>query len=102
MMPVLLCAIMLFASLMVLNCSSEETTVEPLLVEIGSFKAQLDKLRPLAPPIIIEKFHKHKELEFTYHSNALEGNTLDLAETMLVIEYGITVGNGKTLKEVGL
>lgn len=34
----------------------------------------------------------------TYNSNAIEGNTLTLSETRLVLEEGITVG-GKTLKE---
>ncbi len=29
----------------------------------------------------------------TYHSNAIEGNTLTLRETQLVIEYGLTVGS---------
>jgi hypothetical protein len=34
----------------------------------------------------------------TYHSNAIEGNTLTLRETQLVIEYGLTVG-GHSLRE---
>ena len=37
-------------------------------------------------------------LELTYSSNAIEGNTLSAAETMLVIEQGITIG-GKPLKD---
>jgi Fic family protein len=36
-------------------------------------------------------------LEWTYHSNAIEGNTLTLRKTKVVLE-GITVG-GKTLRE---
>jgi Fic family protein len=36
-------------------------------------------------------------LEWTYHSNAIEGNTLTLKETKVVLE-GITVG-GKSVKE---
>jgi Fic family protein len=36
-------------------------------------------------------------LEWTYHSNAIEGNTLTLRETKVVLE-GITVG-GKSLRE---
>src|SRR5699024_6245247 len=36
-------------------------------------------------------------LEWTYHSNAMEGNTLTINETKVVLE-GITIG-GKTLKE---
>ena len=34
---------------------------------------------------------------FTYHSNAIEGNTLSLVETKIVLE-GITIG-GKSLRE---
>jgi Fic family protein len=34
----------------------------------------------------------------TYHSNAIEGNSLTLKETRLVVEEGITVG-GKSLRE---
>jgi fido (protein-threonine AMPylation protein) len=37
-------------------------------------------------------------LLLTYHSNAIEGNTLSLRETQLVIEHGITVG-GHPLRE---
>ncbi|MDD3136998.1 MAG: hypothetical protein PHF57_07635 [Methanoregula sp.] len=34
----------------------------------------------------------------TYHSNSIEGNTLTLSETKLVLSTGITTG-GKTLRE---
>jgi len=34
----------------------------------------------------------------TYHSNAIEGNTLDESETQMVIEHGITI-SGHTVKE---
>jgi len=37
-------------------------------------------------------------LQWTYNSNAIEGNTLTLRETKVVLEDGITIG-GKTLKE---
>lgn len=37
-------------------------------------------------------------MRLTYHSNAIEGNTLDLGETQLVIAHGITIG-GHTLQE---
>jgi Fic family protein len=37
-------------------------------------------------------------MEWTYHSNSIEGNTLTLQETRLVLEDGITVG-GKSLRE---
>jgi len=31
------------------------------------------------------------QVMLTYHSNAIEGNTLTLAETQMVLEYGLTV-----------
>lgn len=41
---------------------------------------------------------KHYDVELTYTSNAIEGNTLSLRETAEIIEHGITVG-GKTLRD---
>jgi Fic family protein len=38
------------------------------------------------------------QIEFTYNSNAIEGNTLSLRETQLVIQEGITI-HGKSLRE---
>lgn len=64
--------------------------------EIDRFKTQLDSLRPL-PPHTVRTLHEQQVLEWTYHSNAIEGNTLTLKETKVVLE-GITVG-GKRLRE---
>jgi len=55
--------------------------------------------------LIYYKFYKNREslvhdnlvLNWTYHSNAIEGNTLTINETKVVLE-GITVG-GKSLRE---
>lgn len=59
-------------------------------------KSRLDTLRPLSPHSIASLRDKIL-LEWTYHSNAIEGNTLTLRETKVVLE-GITVG-GKSLRE---
>lgn len=59
-------------------------------------KARLDALRPL-PPALVSNLHDDLVLRWTYHSNAIEGNTLTLKETRVVLE-GITVG-GKLLRE---
>ena len=37
-------------------------------------------------------------VEWTYHSNAIEGSTLTLRETKLILETGLTIG-GKSLRE---
>lgn len=58
---------------------------------------QLNKLRPL-PPAAVKKLRQQFEIEMTYNSNAIEGNSLTLKETTLVINEGITIRN-KPLKD---
>lgn len=58
---------------------------------------RLDSLRPL-PGDAVKKLHEEMRLLHTYHSNAIEGNTLTLPETKLVLEEGITI-SGKSLRE---
>ena len=65
--------------------------------QLAEKKVELDRLRPLAPAALRDLEHYY-DLELTYTSNAIEGNTLSAAETTLVIEKGITVG-GKPLKD---
>ena len=65
--------------------------------QIDAKKAQLDRLRAQFPHALHNLEHVH-DLELTYTSNAIEGNTLSAAETTLVIEQGITIG-GKPLKD---
>ncbi len=57
----------------------------------------LDGRRPLSPGTL-RRLHEDLQVQLTFHSNALEGNTLSLRETQLVIEHGITIG-GHTLRE---
>lgn len=59
-------------------------------------KRRLDEARPL-PPNTLRSLREAMTVEWTYHSNAIEGNTLTLAETRVVLE-GITVG-GKSVRE---
>ena len=58
---------------------------------------QLNKLRPLSSTMLL-KLKERFEIEITYHSNAIEGNTLTLKETYRVIQQGITV-KSKSLKD---
>ena len=60
-------------------------------------KAQLDRYRPLSPAIV-RRLHDDLRVLLTYHSNAIEGNTLSLRETQMVIEHGVTAG-GHSLRE---
>lgn len=57
----------------------------------------LDGLRPLAPGVLAD-LERYYDLELTYTSNAIEGNTLSAVETTIVIEQGITIG-GKPLRD---
>ena len=59
--------------------------------------AKLNKLRPL-PKSAVQKLREKFQIEMTYNSNAIEGNSLTLRETFLVINEGITI-KGKPLKD---
>lgn len=65
------------------------------MVEI--FKEFLNKERPLNDGIL-RKLQNNLRTEFIYNSNAIEGNTLTLRETDIILQFGITV-KGKSLKE---
>lgn len=52
---------------------------------------------PLSPSLIAA-IRRSNDLEITFSSNAIEGNTLTLRETKEVIEHGVTIG-GKPLKD---
>ncbi|QUH26151.1 Fic family protein [Serpentinicella alkaliphila] len=64
--------------------------------QIDQKKELIDKKRPLQINTI-KSIRESLLLDWTYNSNAIEGNTLTLSETKVVLE-GITIG-GKTLKE---
>ncbi|WP_336765597.1 Fic family protein [Paenibacillus sp. USHLN196] len=64
---------------------------------INNLRKEVDKRRPLQPDlmnIIAQKFRE----EWTYHSNAIEGNTFTYRETAFFLREGLTV-KGKSLRE---
>ncbi|MBX2964036.1 MAG: Fic family protein [Cyclobacteriaceae bacterium] len=71
--------------------------VEKHLSRIETKKSRLDAFRPI-PGYALQKIKESLSLEWTYNSNSIEGNTLTLQETKLVIEEGITI-KGKSLRE---
>jgi Fic family protein len=71
--------------------------MDDLRARIAAKKTELDRLRPRLAAGLANLEHVH-DLELTYTSNAIEGNTLTAVETTLVIEQGITIG-GKPLKD---
>ncbi|PJB15252.1 MAG: Fic family protein [Flavobacteriales bacterium CG_4_9_14_3_um_filter_32_8] len=58
---------------------------------------ELNKVRPLSG-IALAKIKEAIAIEWTYNSNSIEGNTLNLRETQLVLQEGITI-KGKSLRE---
>ena len=68
--------------------------MDELAQQIAAKKLQLDQLRPLSQAAL-RQMQKYYDVELTYTSNAIEGNTLTLRETAEVIEHGITIGGKK-------
>jgi Fic family protein len=60
-------------------------------------KQDLQASRPL-PNIALNKIRESLSIEWTYNSNSIEGNTLSLRETQMVLQEGITI-KGKSLRE---
>lgn len=68
----------------------------PILEQVNTLKKSLDSCRPLTPAEV-EAIKEVFLVEHTYNSNAIEGNTLTLQETALVLQ-GITIDK-KPLKD---
>ena len=73
------------------NISNNLTTI---INEIDALKAKLDAIKKLDNFKIAQAL----ELEYTFESNKIEGNTLTLRETDLVINEGLTI-SGKSMRE---
>lgn len=68
-----------------------------LLQECDTLKARLSDMRPL-PADALKKIEDALAIEYTYESNRIEGNTLTLQETELVVNEGVTI-SGKSMRE---
>jgi Fic family protein len=64
--------------------------------EIDRLYNKLKSIRPLSPESV-RRLSEDFMLDYTYNSNAIEGSTLTLEETALVLKEGVTVG-GKPLR----
>ena len=73
--------------------------MEQLTERIEKLKSRLDDLRATEDELLPPDLQRSKDIELTYSSNAIEGNTLTLDETADIIEHGITVG-GKKIGEL--
>ena len=71
--------------------------IEKKLIEVDALKSELSTKRPL-PPEALRKIQNAWDIENTYESNRIEGNTLTLQETALVVNEGMTI-SGKSMRE---
>lgn len=73
------------------------STLRSLLDRIDALRAEIDGLRPLDADALGRAMQRLR-LEWTYHSNAIEGNSLDYGETRALLMHGVTA-HGKPLKD---
>ncbi len=71
--------------------------LKQLLCECDMLRKRLSELRPL-PVEALQKIEDAFAIEYTYESNRIEGNTLTLQETDLVVNEGVTIA-GKSMRE---
>ena len=76
---------------------SDIKKLRPNLDRVMEKKRKLDEMRPL-PTAALDRLREALNIEWTYNSNSIEGNTLSLNETRVVLEDGMTV-KGKSMRE---
>jgi len=79
------------------NLSEIRPSLATNLERILQKKQKLDTKRPL-PMMVVERIRQDLCIEWSYNSTHIEGNTLNLNETRMVLQDGITV-KGKSLRE---
>lgn len=62
-------------------------------------KIKYEQNKSKIDPVTLSSYEKDFELRYTHNSTAIEGNTLTLMETKLMLEDGVSVG-GKELREI--
>ena len=68
-----------------------------IIDKVDRYKAAIDELRPFEGHLLNE-IKGYFRIGLTWSSNALEGNTLTISETKVLLEDGLTVG-GKPLRD---
>lgn len=68
-------------------------------IRILQKKALYDQSKDTLPEATAKSYSQAFDLEYTHNSTAIEGNTLTLLETKVVLEEGLSVG-GKKLREI--
>lgn len=68
-----------------------------VIQRMDNLKAELDKLRPIRTDRL-NKLEQKLRLDWNYHSNSIEGNTLSMSETKSFILWGVTA-KGKPFRD---
>ena len=68
-----------------------------LLARVDSLRDEIDAMRPLTDEQAGRAMQRLR-MEWTYHSNAIEGNSLTYGETRALLMHGVTA-HGKPLKD---
>lgn len=76
---------------------SDIQEMQPLFDRLYEKRDEIKNSRPI-PASALGRIREGLALEWTYNSNSIEGNTLSLRETQLVLQEGITI-RGKSLRE---
>ena len=68
--------------------------LKEIIQNIDELKHELDALRPI-PEEAMHRYMQKIRLDWNYHSNSIEGNTLSFSETKSLILYGITAATNQ-------
>ncbi|MDW3196284.1 MAG: Fic family protein [Cytophagales bacterium] len=71
--------------------------IQSKLIQIDELKAKWQSKHPLGPSHL-KRLREYFDIQYTFESNRIEGNTLSLRETDLIINKGLTIGD-KSMQE---
>lgn len=83
--------------LKVVNAMSTLEPLDAILERLTAQQQEIAQSRPLPEPTLRSLLDDFT-IRYAHHTTAIEGNTLTLEETQVVLEHGVTVG-GKTVRE---
>ena len=75
----------------------EPESLEAILARLSAQQQEIAQERPLPEPTLRSLLDDFT-IRYAHHTTAIEGNTLTLEETQVVLEHGVTIG-GKTVRE---
>jgi Fic family protein len=79
----------------------QELSKADSLQQVDELKRKIDAKRPL-PADVEDKVMQKLKLDWNYHSNAIEGNSLSYGETLALLQYGITAKDKPLKDHMGL